>query len=406
VINAPGQVERALTLRRNCVVILDDAQKIFGEEYESFFALFKNEPRILIAIASYNADSVNIDTPVDFQENFSCELVSEEDFDGAFDTIVVGDPQVVTEARDQLLKWFGASFGRISILGEQLLALWIEEQKKTHESISLDKFYYRASTLTSLKPGRFVPGLAEETRNMLMRHMEGGIVGSQLDKLMRYGILDQNKEWSCDFVCRYYFTHIFHLHDQEWAKFSGKDVPSCMELLQKGLVELNWRTVRDCKESSSTSFPIENVWQTVFYSAIGRYIPASLTFCKERVVDGKQDRLDFVLRNGSTLGIELLIKSDRVKHHHARFEDGGGYYALSLDEHLVCDIAVWDSGSVFNEDPAVLMHRVITMFDSLSIARRAVHSVFLVGSDLSGGILYKYSSALKVVQVCRSPKHT
>lgn len=63
--------------------------------------------------------------------------------------------------------------------------------------------------------------------------------------------------------------------------------------------------------------------QTHFYIGIG----------KERACSGGE--LDFMLRNGRTLGIKLLTDSRGAAEHHKQFESNGQYEDLELDEFLV-----------------------------------------------------------------------
>jgi len=178
--------------------------------------------------------------------------------------------------------------------------------------------------------------------------------------------------------------------------------------------ELSWSMVHSCRGSSETGFPIKDAWQTCFYSAIGHYIPAHLTFCKERVV-GSKDRVDFVLRNGSTRGVEFLIKSDRVEKHHKRFETGA-YSKLNLDDYIVVDILPWSSEvpsstNKRSRDVHDVSHDERTsfasgLFQKLALARRQKHAVFVVANnDLARGFLFTYDKAQgKAVVATWSPR--
>jgi hypothetical protein len=105
-----------------------------------------------------------------------------------------------------------------------------------------------------------------------------------------------------------------------------------------------------------------------------------MVFCKERASKG--GHLDFMLRDGKKLGIELLIESRNVVEHHERFEQAGKYADLELDAYIVCDIVVGESSEGVPKC-------VEESFEKTGLVkRRKMHSVFLVDPSLSCGNLY------------------
>ena len=213
-------------------------------------------------------------------------------------------------------------------------------------------------------------------------------------------------DWSCDFVCRWYFTALFQANDRsQWStNCPQNNFPSTVELLRKGLAELEWATIQKCGDSSKSGFPIEDIWQTAFYAAIGGFIPSSFSFCKEKVTSNDK-RIDFVLRNGSKWGIEFLIKSSKVEEHHSRFECGGSYSTLNLDAYLVVDILPWGKEpDLFCVSTTAQLQRARECFEKLTGARRNAHAVFLIGNDLQKGILYLYNDEQRVYEALRSPQ--
>jgi len=108
------------------------------------------------------------------------------------------------------------------------------------------------------------------------------------------------------------------------------------------------------KGSSTSLFPVEDIWQAEFYGAIGNYIIRPYTFCKEYVTSSgrRTGSIDFVLRNGQTRAIEFLIKSDRVSEHHERFWAGAYTDLFHLSgSYLVVDIKPWDRVLFVNSVP-------------------------------------------------------
>ena len=311
------QIQGELLFQQECVVVIDDAHVWYEEE--QFWALFKGTHRIFVAASTYAVSSMNPATPVDVQKKYSSVLRNEEK-ERLF--INMGVPE---QHRDQLFHWFGASFGRLQLLVPDLLLKW-GTAKETVPTLTLSDFYFRASTLQAMAPQRFMPALSDEMKDQLFRFLRGQITDEAKQKLVRYGVLANDGDWSCDFVCRWYFTALFQANDRsQWStNCPQNNFPSTVELLRKGLAELEWATIQKCGDSSKSGFPIEDIWQTAFYAAIGGFIPSSFSFCKEKVTSNDK-RIDFVLRNGSKWGIEFLIKSSKVEEHHSRFECGGSY---------------------------------------------------------------------------------
>ena len=398
----------ALVYVRQGVVLLDDAHLWY--ESDSFFQVFKGSEFILVAAATYSVSSKNPTTPVEFQKKLPSVLLPQEA------NMLFARLGVDISIRDTLLDWFGSSFGRIWVFVPQLLELW-SQAKTSQADLTLEQFFFRASTLNGLANARFVPDLSDDIKEILLHFWRGQLPDADKERLSRYGVLSQDGDWSCEFVRRLYFSQLFHSHDEEWEMFGTKEdgmesIPSSLELVKKGLEELAWASVKKCAESSTTGFPIENVWQTFFYSAIGHFIPHEFPFCKERVV-GTQDRVDFVLRNGSTCGIEFLIKSDRVDAHHQRFETGP-YARLNLDDYIVVDILPWPSrvqqGNKRPRDLHDVSHEecidvASTLFQNLTPARRQKHAIFFVANNLKSGILFTYDAVQeRAMEATRSPR--
>jgi hypothetical protein len=243
-------------------------------------------------------------------------------------------------------------------------------------------------------------------RNILMAEWRGQATIDQRKKLARYGVFnEEGKDWSCEYVRRKYFDDLFHSSPEDRSLFEAHSgLPPELDLLRAGLRKIKWHQVKQCAGSSHTGFPIEDVWQAEFYGSIGEFIPREFVFCKEYVAT-TADRVDFVLRNGSTRAIEFLIKSDRVALHHERFETGA-YRSLRLSgSYLVVDIKPWAEAPDIHDVPDAHRLRVATeCFDAMVTSRRKNHAVFLVSSKLSSGILYTYNlETSSAVECMRSP---
>jgi hypothetical protein len=302
---------------------------------------------------------------------------------------------------EDLRAWFGNIYGYYYILVPKLLQEW----KQKNGTLSLRQFFYRAETFEMLTAERFLPTLSDEVKEMLLRFWNGQATTADMGKFVRYGLFNQDGEWSCEFVHRKYFSLLFHTHSAVSEVFSDTNsMPAVSDILKLGLQKLEWHLIQMSSGSSDSGFPIEDVWQAVFYASIGRLIPNHLTFCKEYVAQTKC-RVDFVLRNGGTRAIEFLIKSSDIDGHHKRFEEGA-YSSLNLSaSYLVVDIKPWNGGRALYDTS--YDHRLLvanTFFQTLDHERRLNHAVFLVSDDLSSGILYGYDPETnRAVEWVRSP---
>jgi hypothetical protein len=378
---ARREVESWIGRQDKIVVLVDDAQRLYGRT--SFFELFKGGDSSLIAAASYSPAAMNPDTPI----NLECfeSHIDDDELPRVFAVLGLEDESTETEKTKQLLeRWFGRSFGRILLLGGRLLTLW-EASRAEDPNETLEHLYYQAATLHKLFQDRVVPELTKALDSQMQALYLGKLDPNAGKKMASYGILQPNGQWTCDYVERFYFSKIFHAEELKENLFSQGQIPTCSKLLYTGLSEIDWKKVQHCRQSSTHgNIPIEDTWQTHFYMGIGKYIPQNMVFGKERASSG--GKLDFMLRSGRKLGIELLIESRGVAEHHERFETGGQYADLQLHEFLVCDIVVRDASSEG-------VPQVVT--NSFSKAgeekRKKVHSVFLVNPALSSGTLYLFA---------------
>lgn len=152
------------------------------------------------------------------------------------------------------------------------------------------------------------------------------------------------------------------------------------------------------KGSSTSLFPVEDIWQAEFYSSISHHVPRQHTFCKEEVTAAgkKTGNVDFVLQNGETRAIEVLVKSDRIGVHHERFETGV-YRPLKLTgSYLVVDIKPWGQHRLghdlheISEQERVDFASEYFGHTELNPSRRSHHAVFLVANALSWGPLFTH----------------
>jgi len=182
-------------------------------------------------------------------------------------------------------------------------------------------------------------------------------------------------------------------------------LPGELDLLKKGLEEMNWEQLKQCADSSRTGFPIKDIWQAEFYGSVGKFIPRHLTFCKEFVAK-TDNRVDFVLRNGSTRAIEFLIKSSDVDGHHKRFENDA-YKRLRLGgSYLVVNIKPWNNmPDLHDVSDTSRLAAATQCFTALRTqTRKQRHALFLLSNGLSSRILYVSDcSARSVVECSRSP---
>jgi hypothetical protein len=209
------------------------------------------------------------------------------------------------------------------------------------------------------------------------------------------GVLTEKGNWSCDFERRFYFNKLFHPRETreftESKLFASQNFPAPIELLAAGLDRMSWDKLRVCSTSSTRNAIAEDAWQTYFYYAVGALIPQSMVFSKEPVGEkGQLGVVDFVLRDGQTIAIELLIQSHLIAEHHARFDEDARYKALEIDSWVICDIYVAsedDTRTIEDNIPSA----VVSSFALVGTEEgKGRHAVFYVDAELTRGTLYQY----------------
>mmetsp|Transcript_7900 Transcript_7900/g.16505 ORF Transcript_7900/g.16505 Transcript_7900/m.16505 type:complete len:544 (-) Transcript_7900:194-1825(-) len=391
-----NEIYNAIARVEICVVLLDDAQEWYG--FRDFFGLFKGTGRLLVAAATYSVGQFNPQTPVEFQLRKKANLAQHEI------TSLLTRLGVDPTYHDKMVEWFGDIYGRYHFLVPSLFQRW-NKMRGEDPKVALDKAFFASATVEDEANKRFLPVLDATLKPLLLRVWEGTATDVDYTTLMPYGILKKNREWSCDYVCRKYFFDLFQLDGPQAQLDFNNESPKELELASLGFGAISWNQLKMSSQSSPSGFPIENIWQTVFYSAIGQFIPRPYTFCKEYAITSgsKSGSVDFVLRNGGTRAIEFLIKSDRVGLHHERFETGA-YKSLCLSgSYLVVDIKPWNNQPEIHEvsDSRRLEVATECFHDSAlnKMSRRLRHAVFLVSNDLSRGVLFTYNPSTSRAEV-------
>lgn len=351
-----------------------------------------------MAAATYSVGQINPKTPVDFQLRKNTNLAQHEI------TSLLGRLGVDPTYNDQMVEWFGDVYGRYYFLVPPLLQRW-KEMKRKNPNVTLAETFFAAATMEDEDNTRFLPLLDETLKPILLNIWKGIATDDECATLIPYGILKTDKEWSCEYIRRKYFFDLFQPNDSIPQFDGNNDIPGELELARIGFQRINWNRLKMSCQSSSSGFPVEDIWQAEFYSAIGRCIPRPYTFCKEYATSSglKKGSVDFVLRNGGTRAIEFLIKSDRVGLHHERFEKGA-YSSLRLSgSYLVVDIKPWNNEPDIHEVSDRRRLEVVTQcFHDLALnkmSRRLRHAVFLVSNDLSRGILFTYNQSTSRAEV-------
>mmetsp|Transcript_28385 Transcript_28385/g.77915 ORF Transcript_28385/g.77915 Transcript_28385/m.77915 type:complete len:595 (-) Transcript_28385:2815-4599(-) len=379
-----------------CVVLVDDAHLWYG--LDDFWALFKGAERLLIFAATYSVRQLNPSIAVNPQSQHATYLLPEE-----LSALIASFGVVEQSHREGLKIWFGNIYGFYHVLVPALLTRW-EGMKRQNPTATLADAFFRADTLDDTH-GRFLPDLSSEMRNLLLEAWMGQVSSAQREKLRQYGVFDEDGiQWSCEYVRRKYFDDLFH-HPIMVTHLFDDGLPSELDLLKAGLERIKWRRLKQNTGSSTTGFPIEDIWQAEFYASIGEVIPKGLVFCKEYVANPSA-KVDFVLRNDSTRAIEFLIKSSDVGGHHQRFESGA-YNSLRLSgSYLVVDIKPWDNKpDLYDVSEARRVQAARACFDALGTTTRLMHhALFMISNDLLSGILYAFDSETGAVFEClRSP---
>jgi hypothetical protein len=93
-------------------------------------------------------------------------------------------------------------------------------------------------------------------------------------------------------------------------------------------------------------FPKEAVFQHLFMTSLLASLPANFQVCPELSIDfqgsSTSGEIDFYIDGNLRWGIELLIKGSKLKEHISRFEVGGLYYPLAVNQFVVVDFRFFE----------------------------------------------------------------
>jgi hypothetical protein len=93
-------------------------------------------------------------------------------------------------------------------------------------------------------------------------------------------------------------------------------------------------------------FPKEAVFQHLFMNSLLACLPANFQVCPELSIDfqgsSTSGEIDFYIDGNLRWGIELLIKGSKLKEHISRFQVGGLYYPLAVNQFAVVDFRFFE----------------------------------------------------------------
>jgi hypothetical protein len=109
--------------------------------------------------------------------------------------------------------------------------------------------------LVKVKESQFLPELNDVVKEMLLRVWSGQASAKDRTNMIRYGMLCQDGNWSCEFVYRHYFSLLFHTHSAVSREFSDGRLPDAVTILKIGFKELEWRQIKQSAQSSFSGGP-------------------------------------------------------------------------------------------------------------------------------------------------------
>jgi hypothetical protein len=130
----------------------------------------------------------------------------------------------------------------------------------------------------------------------------------------------------------------------------GDTVPTDVKSLVVTAIEMMSANSLLQSTPSHNLFPKEAVFQHIFMNSLLACLPPNCQVCPELSMDfqgySTSGEIDFYIDGNLRWGIELLIKGSKLKDHASRFEEGGLYYPLAVNQYIIVDFRVFEKRAV------------------------------------------------------------
>ena len=103
-----------------------------------------------------------------------------------------------------MMEWFGDIYGRYYFLVPPLLERW-KSLRQAHPTVTLAETFFSAASVEDPNNERHLPALDEDFKQLLHKVWKGNATNDDCAILVPYGILKENRQWSCEYVRRKYF---------------------------------------------------------------------------------------------------------------------------------------------------------------------------------------------------------
>jgi hypothetical protein len=210
------------------------------------------------------------------------------------------------------------------------------------------------------------PSLLECLRSCFLSGSTASVVGKNSDilELIKRGVLalsdyNQAKDevkitFTTHLASRYLMNRIF----PDRGDFVPTDVKS---LVVTAIEKMSAFSLLQSTPHQDLS-PKEAVFQHLFMTSLLACLPANFQVCPELSIDfqgsSTSGEIDFYIDGNLRWGIELLIKGSKLKEHISRFEVGGLYYPLAVNQFAVVDFRFFEKlvapGVKFRENTIIV----------------------------------------------------
>jgi hypothetical protein len=348
-----------------CVIMLDDAQKWYGEKNEGFWSLlFKSGPlwiptNVKFIISATYSISLGPHSPVVFKNHPRLTrkdmLLTTDEYNALMDSPLGLGPELFSQTmKDVIWKECGGLIGAVRLSIEKLKDTFKKSNYYTESNV-LNYLFSRPVTQTMercfgtghLSP--MDPKLQDFLKKCFIEDYSG--VPPKLDKedeeclsrLKKSGVLVDEKEGSDMFSFSSPMAKRFYLN-WLYPDRSTENPQSIKELVQKALSTFSSSVLRN---STIDKFPKETVFQHLLMNGLVKCTSITTSICPElsqvfptdesAVQETIQGEIDFFLNGELRWGIELLVHGREIKEHISRFSESGKYYQLKPNDYVLID---------------------------------------------------------------------
>ena len=370
--------EYSKSLKDPLIIIIDEAQLIYQNHQKFWDAIKKARKTSNIRVLCFsgygtNAPDTSISTPVHFTHNYGNEVLHLEE----------------SEANELFQSYNNSTCGNLVPIPENIqnhiclntnnhvglvkLALYFiyknfqirENTFKPPDTQELIQFLLSKIFFDRIKYNRAIPDLQSWKENDLKLLPEEI---SMIRKLILHKVLilyDENEIKICHKLARNGYINCENTSEFLFAsdliyriffdRFLRNRTPIELEINLEGFILMTIERMSSSRLCKANEFKYDHVlyeraYQMEFYEAMSNFVPLKHSInvdvpppklLQKKMKNKKEKRgfLDFYLNESKKWGIELMREGiiDKIRKHLARFEKGGKYTEIPLNDYVVVD---------------------------------------------------------------------